>query len=44
MSWQEFALARQLEMELTVGTLVRQAKRVEDAQVKRAKKNLGGAR
>lgn len=44
MSWEEYALARQLETELAIGTVIRHAKAVEDAQAKRAKKNIGGTR
>lgn len=45
MSWEEYSLARQLETELAIGTVIRQAKHVEDAQAKRAKKNVSrGAR
>jgi hypothetical protein len=44
MTWEEYALARQLETELHVGTGIRQAKHVEDAQAKRAAKNVRGAR
>lgn len=45
MTWEEYALARQLEVELTIGTVARQAKRVEDAQAKNARKHVSrGAR
>lgn len=40
MTWEEYALARQLELELHIGTVARQAKRVEDAQAAKARKNV----
>ena len=45
MTWEEFTLARQLEVELSIDTLARQAKRAEDEQAKRSRKNVSrGAR
>jgi hypothetical protein len=45
MSWEDYALARQLETEMAIGTVLRQAKAVENAQAKRAAKNVSrGAR
>lgn len=40
MTWQEFALARQYLVEREIGTRLREAKAVEDAKAKRAKKEL----
>lgn len=36
MTWQEYALARQFLAEEFIGTRIREAKAVEDAQAKRA--------
>lgn len=40
MSWAEFCAARQLLVEEKIGSVAREARRVEDAQAKIARKNL----
>lgn len=44
MTWQEYALARQLLVEERIGTRVREAKAVEDAKHKASVKALRGNR
>lgn len=41
MTWEEYALARQLLVEEHVGTLIREARRAEDHAAKQARKNVG---
>ena len=36
MSWQDYALARQLLVEESIGTRIREAKAIEDAKAKRS--------
>lgn len=40
MTWQDYALARQFLSEKHVGSRIREAKAIEDAQAKAARKNL----
>jgi hypothetical protein len=40
MTWEEYSLARQFISEKYVGSRIREAKAVEDAQAKAARKNL----
>jgi hypothetical protein len=45
MTWEEFTMARQLEVELEIGVLVREAKREEDRAAAKARKSVtSGAR
>lgn len=39
MSWQDYALARQYLVEEAIGTRIREAKAIEDAQAKAAMKH-----
>ncbi len=40
MSWQDYALARQLLVEERIGTRIREAQQAEAAQLKKAKSEL----
>jgi hypothetical protein len=40
MTWQEYALARQMLVEERIGTRIREAQRVEDAKFRKSKKAL----
>jgi hypothetical protein len=44
MTWEDFALARQLELEVEVGTRIREAKHVEDRIAAKTRKNARGPR
>lgn len=41
MTWQEFALARELEAQIAVGAPMRQAKEIEKQQARQARMNRG---
>lgn len=40
MTWQDYALARQLLVEERIGTRIREAKAAEDAQARKSAKHL----
>jgi hypothetical protein len=44
MTWEEFALARQVLVEEYIGSLVRESKRREDHVAKQSKAHLGARR